>query len=205
MVKRGSPKSGKYLFSFLTMILMAAVLAGCHAYDGPYEQNGDFTVKYNQQKQFATVVEWKWDGDLGNTVIEIPDKTDDGVVIDGMGGVLGSNAPRLVFFVKTGDEVEWKGTDPANYKDVNVSFDEVVFTLKIGKNVEKVWMSYSSEESQGKNYIPVVQEDGSVIFYHVFFEVECSAENKKYYSKNGKLYDTKSNNKVEGISYTSDS
>ena len=81
----------------------------------------------------------------------------------------------------------------------------MVFTLKIGKNVEKVWMSYSSEESQGKNYIPVVQEDGSVIFYHVFFEVECSTENKKYYSKSGKLYDTKSNNKVEGISYKSDS
>ncbi|MBO4688160.1 MAG: hypothetical protein J5636_06565 [Clostridiales bacterium] len=201
MRKKVYGKASKCAALVLALICMVSILPGCNVYSGEWKEYGDFTLKFNEGKSRAMAAEWKWDGDLDNTVIEIPDKYEN-TVIDALGGPLGSNAPMKSFQVMSDCELQFKGTDPEKYKDVEVSFDEVVFTLKIGKNIKTVHMNYNDREDFDYNWVGIEKEDGSVVFYRVYFEVECDDENKTYFSKDGKLYQKKNKEKVSGLLYT---
>ena len=204
MKKNVCEKASKYFALVMALICMVSLLAGCEVYSGEWQEYGDFTLKYkSNNKRYAMVAEWKWDGDLDNTIIEIPDECEK-TVIEAMGGPLGTNAPMKSFQIKSDCELRFQGTDPEKYKDVEVSFDEVVFTLKIGKNIKKVHMNYRDREDDEYNWVAIENNDGSVTFYRIYFEVECDDENKTFYSKDGKLYQKKDNAKVKGLVYRSD-
>ncbi|MBP5491315.1 MAG: hypothetical protein J6Y08_00540 [Clostridiales bacterium] len=182
----------------LLMLLCAVMglLASCHDYDGDTVESGKFTLRTNEQNTYATVLSWNWSGDPNDVVIDIPDTYNDSIVIDAMGGPTGSNAPLLHFRVVTDCDVKYKGDDPEAY-DMEVSFDEVVFTLKIGKNIERQYIFYANVSSDVYDYIAIENDDGSVTFYKVYFEVEVSKDNEKFYSKNGKLYAVKNDELIK--------
>ena len=200
-MKKSYGKAAKRIAGILAMVCLMAGLAGCHVYDGETKEYGDFTLKFNSGKDYAMVYSWNWDGDPDNTVIEIPDKYEGKVKIDALGGPLGTNAPMGSFQIETDCDLKFKGTDPEKYKDVEVSFDEVVFTLEIGENISKIHMNHNDRDDFQPNWVPIEQEDGSVIFYRVYFEVECDDDNKTFYSEDGVLYQKKDNVKVGGILY----
>ena len=201
-MKKSIYSAGKALALILTISLLVPILASCKLYDGDYKKSGDFEFKLNKKETFGTVTAWHWDGDPENTVIEIPDDYK-GIVIDALGGSYGTNAPLLVFSIETDCDIKFKSLE-AEYK-VPVSYEKIVFTLKLGKNIGAIHTQYYSEHvSEDVNYVGVTQEDGSVIFYQVFFEVECSKENKTFYSKKGKLYTSKDDKRVGGIPHMDD-
>ena len=74
-----------------------------------------------------------------------------------------------------------------NIQDAYV-VEDVVFTLNIGKNIEAVEFVVMDQ------YFPHINEDSSVTFYHPVVYINCSEENKDFYSQDGKLlvYWTKS-------------
>ena len=186
-MKKSIYSEGKALALILTISLLVPILASCKLYDGDYKKSGDFEFKLNKKETFGTVTAWQWDG----------------IVIDALGGSYGTNAPLLVFSIETDCDIKFKSLE-AEYK-VPVSYDKIVFTLKLGKNIGAIHTQYYSEHvSEDVNYVGVTQEDGSVIFYQVFFEVECSKENKTFYSKKGKLYTSKDDKRVGGIPHMDD-
>lgn len=79
--------------------------------------------------------------------------------------------------------------DEAQYKVVDLPF-----VLNIGKNVDSI--VYVENE-----YYPYIEEDGSVVYYHPVVSINCSEENKCFYSENGRLYSRKDNSLVEDFDY----
>ena len=190
----------KKIGSIVTILALAASLYGCHFYDGPTKEIGNLTVRLNAKEEYAMAVSWKWSGDPDDTVIEIPEEAEKNIPIDSLGGPNGANAPLTLFHIASDSD--------ANYNDINLgkykfSTEKMVFTLKIGKNIEKVNFGFLAAGNSFR-YVAIDQEDGSVIFYKVFLIVECDEQNEKFYSKDGKLYDKKNNSLVSGIPYLED-
>ena len=75
--------------------------------------------------------------------------------------------------------------------------EDVVFILNIGKNIEVVDYVVMDE------YYPHINEDGSITFYHPVVNINCSEENEHFYSKDGKLYDKKTNALINEFEYAS--
>ena len=97
----------------------------------------------------------------------------------------------------------FEGTDPDKY-DYPVSFEKVVFTVNIGKNVKSIRLKYEEnpdpveiknddgtveyrEVEGGNQQIAIEQDDGSVIWYEAVLYFNVSEDNQYYYSDNGKL------------------
>ena len=77
----------------------------------------------------------------------------------------------------------------------NYSVKDVPFILNIGKNIKYI------ENVKSDDYYPHVNQDGSVTFYHPVLEINCSKDNKYFYSKDGKLYDEKTNELISVFKY----
>lgn len=73
---------------------------------------------------------------------------------------------------------------------------DIPVVLNIGENIETVEFVSSDE------YYPHVNEDGSVVFYHVTVYINCSEYNEFFYSKNGKLYEKKTNKLITDFDYS---
>ncbi|MBO4927227.1 MAG: hypothetical protein J5379_03125 [Clostridiales bacterium] len=202
-MKKNAYSIGKALALVLVISLLVPALASCKLYDGDYKKSGDFEFKLDKKETHGTLTSWHWDGDPENSVIDVPDDYN-GIPIDALGGAYGTNAPILAFVVETDCDVPYKGLEESKY-EVPVSFEKIVFTLKLGKNIGEIHTQYvSGTVRKDANYIGVTQEDGSVIFYQVFFEVECSQKNKTYYSEDGKLYNSSDNKKVDSLPHMDD-
>lgn len=173
------------LYVMMGMILI--MLCACRFYNGPTKELGKLTIRLDSEGKRAMAVEWNWSGDPEDTLIEIPDTDGDKVLIDRLGGPIGSNAPVTAFRVATNCDELYQGEDVSKY-DFDVSFDTVTFTLKLGKNISSITCVHGNTNSKSNQYIAVKNDDGSVTFYNVLFRVECSDENKTFYSKDGKLY-----------------
>lgn len=177
----------KKRFTLMVAVMMImAILCACDVYSGGTKTEGNFTYRFNEGKTRAMVSSWKWDGDLNNTVIEIPDEVDS-AQIDALGGSTGTNAPRDPFEIETDYKISFSFNGPDKFYGDNISFDDVVFTLKIGKNVKNIRTSYTNRDDDIRNYAPIQKEDGSWVIYRIYFEVICDEENKSLYSENGKV------------------
>lgn len=73
--------------------------------------------------------------------------------------------------------------------------EDVVFNLNIGKNIEVIEFVVMDE------YYPHINEDGSITFYHSVVNINCSDENKYFYSKDGKLYNKKTDELISDFAY----
>ena len=157
---------------------------------------------------------WDLSMDPENLTINIPDEINDGYKVTDLGGFIGIGVPsffdiecgrdRLTHHGQDSEYLAFYGTDPDQY-DYPVSFEKVIFTVNIGKNVKSIKLQYDANpdpviirnddgtieyrEVEGRNqYIAIEQDDGSVIWYEVILYFNVDAENEYYYSVNGKLF-----------------
>lgn len=170
----------------VAVMMIMAILCACDVYSGGTKTEGNFTYRFNEGKKRAMVSSWKWDGDLNNTVIEIPDELDS-AKIDALGGATGTNAPIDPFEIETDYTISFSFNGPDKFYGDNISFEDVVFTLKIGKNVKNIRTAYTNRDDDIRNYAPIQKEDGSWVIYRIYFEVVVDEENKSLYSENGKV------------------
>ena len=79
----------------------------------------------------------------------------------------------------------------------NYSVENPVFTVNIGKNIDAI-VNVDMDV-----YYPHINEDGSITFYHPVVNINCSKENKHFYSKDGKLYYKETDELVSDFAYAS--
>lgn len=126
----------------------------------------NLNIYYSKLSKDCTAGLYEWDGNTENKIIIIPDEFE-GIKISNLGGPSSGSAPALFYIgmpenVKTGDEYN--------------------FTIKLGKNIKYAHnFLYSDEHTDYK---------GNVLCkVHYYYEV--APDNKWIYSKDGKLYDKK--------------
>ena len=126
----------------------------------------NLNVYYSKLTNSGTAGHYEWDGNTENMTVIIPDEVE-GEKIDSLGGAVGRGAPVLFHIIMP----------------ENVKFDEEYnFTVKLGKNIKYAHNFLYSDE----------YTDYRVnVLYKVNYYYECSEDNKRIYSKDGKLYDKK--------------
>ncbi|WP_044932791.1 hypothetical protein [Butyrivibrio sp. AC2005] len=90
----------------------------------------------------------------------------------------------------------YKGTDDALY-DGHISFEELKFTVNLGKNIEGVAVLDYSRTKPEWAYLGIRQDDGNIIFYQPVYSFNCDKDNQNFYSKEGKLYSKETNEELE--------
>ena len=139
-----------------------------------------------------------------NMEITIPDKYD-GIPVKRIGGYYGRGLPTP-FSISLAD-LYMNATENSEYDKVfngdiskfeiseEYNIKDVVFNLNIGKYIEVV------EYVDMDNYYPHINEDSSITFYHPVVNINCSNENKHFYSKDGKLYKRETNELISDFAY----
>ncbi len=139
-----------------------------------------------------------------NLEITIPDDYD-GIPIKRIGGYYGRGVPTP-FYISLAD-LYMNAPEGSRYNTIfNGDINEfeipeeyvvegVVFNLNIGKNIEVIKLVAMYE-----NY-PHINDDGSIVFYRPVVNINCSDENKHFYSKDGKLYNKKTDELISGFAY----
>ncbi len=197
---------------FLTIILLISFtfcLSGCYLdevsllYSGSAEKDG-FYIAINNAANCCFVGEYDCAEYTQNLEITIPDEYD-GIPIKRIGGYFGRGVPSP-FSISLADlymnapaDSEYRAPFSGDIEEYVIADDytveDVVFHLNIGKNIEAV--DYVVMES----YYPHINDDGSITFYHAVVKINCSEENKHFYSKDGKLYDKKTNELISVFEY----
>lgn len=128
-----------------------------------------------------------------------------GIPIKRIGGYSGTGFPApfsislFTLYVNASEESEYYGTFVGDAVKCGSSeeytVEDVVFTLNIGKNIEVI------EYVEMDAYYPHINDDGSITFYHAVVNITCSDENEHFYSKDGKLYDKKTNELISDFAY----
>ncbi len=187
----------KKITALSVIVLMMLILASCGEkkgiYRGPEKRSGAFDLVMEKEKnpEKAMVSHWYWDGDTNNTTINVPDESEDGIRITAIGGASKSfsmgGKPVIPFKVYVEDDKYVKGDEDKVY-----TTRQIVFTIHFGKNIE------SMEFETGDSFY-LVNYDGTYVFYMKSYYFICDPENPYYYTKDGKVYDKKTNNLTEEI------
>lgn len=175
--------------------VMLFALSGCWS-DGGAE--GAFW--FATQGKEAMVYHYQWDGDGENMTVVIPETYMGKYTVTTVGGYIGRGYP-CPFYIELPAEIEITyATDGGYGPDELVELDRfesytVVnydFRLVLGANIKSV--SYVDQ-------VVYVYKDGEhATLYYPRVYVECAAENKHYYSENGRLYQA-DGTLVEGFLY----
>ena len=187
----------KKITALSVVMLMMLSLASCGekkgVYSGPEKRSGAFDLvlqKENSKKAMATT--WYWDGDTENTTINVPDESEDGIKITALGGSTKSFSmggdPRIPFEVYVEGDKYVKDDKGKAY-----TTREIVFTIHFGKNIESMIF-------RGGDSFYLVNYDGTYVFYMKSYYFICDPENPYYYTKDGKVYDKKTNELTQDIS-----
>ena len=147
-----------------------------------------YQVSSNGTKAFAT--DWYWDLDPENTDIYIPDT----ITVPGsgrqasvvtLGGYMGTGVPCPFEIIPDRESgIDYYSVPYRSVKDFGspVTWEDLTFTVHIGKNVTDVKMVV------GSGYYGLRDEDGVIRLYHPVCCYECDPENRTLYSKDGVLY-----------------
>lgn len=192
------------LFLCLTLFLSGCLLEGISFFYTDYVEADGFTFAVNKVARCCFVSHYDCTKYTENLEITIPDDYN-GIPIKRIGGSSGSGFPAPFcislydLYVNAPEGGEYRGTfsrdavECENPEDYTV--EDVVFTLNIGKNIEVIeWVDMDA-------YYPHINEDGSITFYHAVVNITCSDENKYFYSKDGKLYDKKTDELISDFAY----
>lgn len=150
-------------------------------YNGPEVKYEGFTLKLDKSEKRASCAmakSWEWSGDPNDNVIDIPEKTTDGIVIDRIGRRAG---PRTVFFdILPQEGVEDLFEARGVPEGTEVHFEDLVFTVKISKSVKEVCIS-------GVPDFALRNADGSITHYRTYLYFECSPDHPYFQSVDGVL------------------
>lgn len=199
----------KRLFSVILVIGLLFSLTGCLAeeislyYDETAEKDG-FFFAINETANCCFVGSFNCDEYTENMEITIPDEYE-GKPITQIGGYFGRGVPSPFrisvsdIYVNAPEGSEYHSIYSGDIDEFDIEADytvqNIVFTLNIGKNIKTI--KYVNMD----DYYPHINEDNSITFYHPVVEINCSKENKFFYSKDGKLYDKKTNESVGDFAY----
>jgi hypothetical protein len=171
------------------------------------EWNG-FTIGVNKAASSCFVGAYTSTDYIENQEITIPDEYEN-KPITRIGGYYGRGVPTP-FSISLEKDAYMNAPEGSAYHAVYVgnipdyhitdahSVEDLVFTLNIGKNIKSI--DYVIMDT---NY-PHVNEDGSVTFYHPVVHINCSEENARFYSKDGKLYNKKTDELISVFAYASE-
>ncbi len=139
-----------------------------------------------------------------NLEITIPDDCE-GMPIKRIGGCYGKGLPTPFsisladLYMNAPEDSEYDAIFMGDINEFEILEDyvieDVVFNLNIGKNIEVIELVVMDE------YYPHINDDGSITFYHSVVNINCSDDNKHFYSKDGKLYDKKTDKLISDFAY----
>lgn len=198
--------------NFLVLLLSISLmfcLSGCFFdgvslfYSDSAEADG-FYISINKTSSCGFVGEYNCKEYTENMEITLPDDYE-GIPIKRIGGYYGRGVPRpfsisladLYMNAPEGSEYDSVFVGGINEFEIPEEYviEDVVFHLNIGKNIETI------EYVSMKTYYPHINDDGSITFYHPVVNINCSDENKYFYSKDGKLYDKKTDELIFDFEY----
>ena len=130
----------------------------------------NFRIYHHMWSGDTIVADYYWDGDENNMTVVIPDEVD-GKKLDGLGGAVWEG--QVMFNIEIPDDVRKN--------------DEFNFTVKLGKNIKHAEHFYYSEQFRDEDY---------GIDFKVTCRYEVAEDNKWLYSKDGRLYDKKTDKPV---------
>ena len=197
---------------FLVILLSISVmfcLSGCF-FDGVssfYSNHAEvdgFYIGINKISNCCFVGDYRCTEYTDNLEITIPDEYED-IPVKRIGGYYGRGVPTP-FSISLSDSymnaAEGSKYDSIFCGDINEFeiledhvIEDVVFNLNIGKNIEIIEFVTMDE------YYPHINDNGSITFYHPVVNINCSDENKHFYSKDGKLYDKKTDELISDFAY----
>ncbi len=197
---------------FLAIILLISFtfcLSGCFfdevslLYSDSAQVDG-FYVGINRTSRCCFVGSYNCTEYAENLEITIPDDYE-GIPIKRIGGYYGSGVPTpflisladLYMNAPEGNEYDAVFNGDINEFEIPEDYviEDVVFNLNIGKNIEIIEFVVMDK------YYPHINDDGSITFYHAVVNITCSDENKHFYSKDGKLYDKKTDELISDFAY----
>jgi len=198
----------KVLTLFLVFTLMFS-LSGCVAegiamfYSESVEKD-NFYIAINKTANCCFVGAYECTEYVENLEITIPDEYNN-MPVKRIGGYFGTGVPSPFrisleeLYMNAPEGSEYHGFYSGNISRFEIKDDyhieELVFNLNIGKNIEVIHFVISDE------YFPHINDDGSVTFYHPVVNINCSEENDCFYSKDGKLYDRKTDELITEFDY----
>lgn len=199
----------KYI-SLCVAICLSFLFSGCDLFldsSVNYNESGSVNGLYiaiNRKANCCFVGQYDCSEYTENAEIIIPDEYD-GVPVTKIGGYYGVGVPSP-FRIELGDaymnapsDSDFYGVFSGNLESYGIeeeySVEELVFTLRIGKNISEIEFVSMGE------YYPHINDDGSITFYHPVVNVVCSEENKSFYSKDGKLYNKETDELIEEFNY----
>ncbi len=196
---------------------MCLLFTGCDAsifYNETAKADG-LTIEISRKADKCFAGLYTCDNYEENMEITIPDSYD-GVPLTQLGGYVGSGAPSPFcielggeysyiasgsdcFYMYDGENICCWDEEGSVVFDGEYSVEEVVFTLRLGKNIseiEKVAMDF---------YYTQLNEDGSITVYHPVVSIVCDKANKHFYSEGGKLYSRETDELIKAFDYKTDS
>ena len=178
----GKPR-GRYFSIYVFFIVMVLIIAGCTGYNNASNvQLGNFELVVSKNGKHAFVKSYTWSGDPADNQIYVPDTDGKKATVEQLGGMTGIGVPNPFTIETQGCGIRYVDKRADSYL-VPVSFEDMVFEIHIGPNIEGIVSGIYSE-----TYVPVEQPDGSVIFYHPLVNFVCDPLNEKICSQNGMLY-----------------
>ena len=199
----------KKILLITLLISFILCLSGCSfedvslLYSDSSEKNG-FHIAINKTANCCFVGSYNCIEYTDNLEITIPDDYE-GIPIKRIGGYYGTGLPTP-FMISVADLYmnaskgsEYDAVYSGDIRDYliseNYTIEDIGFYLNIGKNIETI------EYIDMDNYYPHINEDNSITFYHPVVSVNCSEENKFFYSKDGKLYNKATNELISDFAY----
>ena len=186
----------------LPFLILGIIILGCTGYNDAVNSSfGLFDTVINKSGTKGFVTAYHWSGDPKDNVIDIPDTDNNGVKLESLGGFTGTGVPNPFEIIGPDCTVEYVSDNPDDY-EVPVSFEDMIFELKLGANIKSIaTFLYSPNAVEHYRHIGVMQEDGSVIFYRILVNGECSPQSTYYYAKEGILYGAQSNEMVSNLPF----
>lgn len=188
----------------LTICLSGCLFEGAAFFYSDYVEVDGFQIAINKVANCCFVGGYDCTEYTENFEITIPDDYD-GIPIKRIGGYSGTGFPSpfsislAALYMNAPEDSEYYGTFIGDINGFGISeeyiVEDVVFNLNIGKNIEVI------EYVEMDTYYPHINDDGSITFYHAVVDITCSDENKYFYSKDGKLYDKKTNELISDFAY----
>ncbi len=197
-------------FSAMTLsICLTLCLSGCVLeeasllYSDNIEKDG-FYIAVNKTANCCFVGGYNCTEYTKNLAITIPDDYD-GIPIKRIGGYYGRGVPTPFsislsdLYINAPEDSEYNAVLGGNIDEFDISRDyvveDIIFNLNIGENIEIIEYVVMDE------YYPHINGGGSITFYHPVVNINCSDENKHFYSKDGKLYNKITDELIPGFAY----
>ena len=188
----------KKILVVMLLVLVTMSFSACDLSEASFlysetaEENG-FSYGINRVGDSCFVSTYICEAYTEGIEITIPDEYD-GVPVTCLGGYLNGKTANP-FVIKLSDcEQAYNDVPIYRIKEPYVIKD-ISFVLHIGKNISDI------EYVNMAKYYPYSNDDGTVTVYHPVVEIICAEENPLFYSKDGKLYDKKTEELITDFAY----